>query len=41
MQAAELRDAINRVIDYTMTRQVERTTWEKASAMSGMLAWQN
>lgn len=41
MQASELRDVIDRVINYTMTRQVERTTWEKASAMSGMLAWQN
>jgi unsaturated rhamnogalacturonyl hydrolase len=41
MQANELRDTIDRVIKFTMTRQVERTTWEKASAMSGMLAWQN
>lgn len=24
-----------------MSRQVERTTWEKASAMPGMLAWPN
>jgi unsaturated rhamnogalacturonyl hydrolase len=41
MQTGELRGTIDRVINYTMSRQVERTTWEKASAMSGMLAWQN
>lgn len=41
MQIAELRETVDRVIDYTMTRQLERTSWEKASAISGMLAWKN
>lgn len=39
MKAEDLRSAVQRVIQFTMTRQVERTTWEKASALSGMMAW--
>ncbi len=39
MQGDELKDVVGRVTSYIINNQVERMTWQKSVALSGLLRW--
>lgn len=39
MRGDELRSIVDRVTSYTIANQVERMTWQKSVALSGLLRW--